>query len=188
LAGIASFLRTHGSKRQFFPVWDEQKLRGLSAYGLHPQDIIVARRGGQIAGVIALWDQSAYKQTVIQRYSGWLKAVAPLWNSSAPLFGRSPLPRPGELLRSAYAALVCVAGDDTAVFASMLREIYNLARARGFSYLMLGLDALDPLLPAAKSYSHILYPSRLYLAEWSDGGHLHEQLEQRPAYVDIATL
>jgi hypothetical protein len=91
-------------------------------------------------------------------------------------------------LRSAYAALICIADDDSAVFAWLLREVYNLAHSRGFSHLMLGLDARDPLLPVAQAYTHILYPSRLYLAEWSDGGHIHERLEQRPAYVDIATL
>lgn len=188
LANIATFLRTWGKKRQFFPVWNEQALQNLSAYGLDSRNLMVARRGGEIAGIMGLWDQSAYKQTVIQQYSGWLKAVAPLWNSGASLLGRSQLPRPGEMLRSAYAALVCVAEDDAAVFASLLREVYRLARAQGFSYLMLGLDTQDPFLRVARSYSHFLYPSRLYLAEWSDGGHFHERLEQRPAYVDIATL
>ncbi len=188
MAAIADFLRTHGRRRQFFPVWTERALRGLSAYGLHPQDFIVARRGGQMIGIIALWDQSAYKQTVVRGYSGWLKLAAPIWNSGAPLLRRGPLPRPGEALSSAYAALICIKDDDVAVFASLLREVYTLAQARGIRYLMAGLDARDPLLPAAKFYSHIFYPSRLYLAEWSDGGHLHEQLEQRPAYVDIATL
>lgn len=187
-ADIARFLRSWGSKRQFFPVWDESTLNGLSAYGLKAHDLTVARRGGRIVGMVGLWDQAAYKQTVIQAYSGWLKAVAPLWNSSASLLGRSPLPRPGEAIRSVYAALVCVADNDTAVFASLLREVYCRARSRGFSYLMLGLDALDPFLSLARSYPHILYPSRLYLAAWPDGGHLHELLEYSPAYVDIATL
>lgn len=185
---VARFLQTHGKTRQFFPVWNECSLNQLSAYGLHANDFCIARREGEIVGVMALWDQSAYKQTVINAYSGWLKAIAPLWNSSAPLLGRSSWPRPGETLRSAYAALICIADDDSAVFASLLREVYNLAHSRGFSHLMLGLDARDPLLPVAQAYTHILYPSRLYLAEWSDGGHIHERLEQRPAYVDIATL
>ena len=188
LVEIAGFLQTHGSKRQFYPVWNEQALRELSAYGLRPQDLIVARNGGVIVGVIGLWDQSAYKQTVVQAYSGWLKTIAPLWNSSASLLGRGPLPGRGEVLRSAYASLVAIAHDDPAVFAALLREVYNLARSRSFRYLMLGLDSRDPLLPAARSYSYILYPSRIYLAAWSDGGNFHECLEHRAVYIDIATL
>jgi hypothetical protein len=188
LAEVADFLRTHGKRRQFFPVWNEEALHNLTALGLRTKDLRTARRGKEIVGVIGLWDQSAYKQTVVRGYSGWLKAAAPLWNSSAGWFGRSALPRPGEKLLSAYAGLICVANDDAAVFGGLLREIYNLASLRGFSYLLVGLDARDPFLPVAKAYAHVFYPSRFYLAEWSDGGHLHEQLDRRPVSVDAATL
>jgi hypothetical protein len=185
---LVDFLRAYGRHRQFFTVWTEDALRSLAALGLQIEDLRIARRGKKIVGVMGLWDQSAYKQTVVRGYSSWLKAVAPFWNSGAAWFGRSALPRPGDKVRSAYAALICIANDDAAVFGSLLREVYNLASLRGFSYLMVGLDARDPLLPVAQAYAHILYPSRFYLAEWSDGGHLHEQLDQRPVYVDAATL
>jgi hypothetical protein len=185
---IASFLRTYGARRQFFPVWTATRLRELKDLGLSIEDLRIARRNRKIVGVMGLWDQSAYKQTVVQGYSGWMKAVAPLWNSSAALLGRNPLPRPGEELHSVYAALLCVAGDDSNIFAGLLREIYNLAAARGFDYLLLGMDARDLLLPVARGYTHVPYPSRFYLAAWSDGGHLHEQLDQRSTCVDAATL
>jgi hypothetical protein len=188
LAELVDFLRTYGRHRQFFPVWTELALRNLAALGLQIEDLRIARRGKEIVGVTGLWDQSAYKQTVVRGYSSWFKAVVPLWNSSAGWFGRSALPRPGDKLRSAYAALICVAHDDAAVFGSLLREVYSLASLRRFSYLLVGLDARDPLLPVAQSYAHVFYPSRFYLAEWSDGGHLHEQVDRRPVYVDAATL
>jgi hypothetical protein len=185
---IVSFLQTHGARRQFFPIWTAARLRDLAGFGLGIEDLRIARRDHEIVGVMGLWDQTAYKQTVVQGYSGWLKAAAPLWNSSAALFGRNALPRPGEELRSAYASLICVANDDTAVFAGLLREIYNLAASRGFSHLLLGLDARDPLLRVARDYAHVLYPSRFYLAAWPDGGHLHEQLDHRSTGVDAASL
>jgi len=188
LAEVAAFLRACGSSRQFFPVCTEERLRGLTALGFRIEDLRIARRNGEIIGVAVLWDQSAYKQTVVRGYSGWMKAAAPIYNLTAPWLGRATLPRPGEKLRSAYAAFLCVANDDQNVFAPLLRELYNLARFRGFDYLLVGLDARDPLLPVARDYAHIPYPSRLYLAEWPDGGHVHERLDRRPAYVDIATL
>ena len=165
-------------------MWTEENLRNLD--GLKVEDIRIARRDGAIAGVMALWDQSAYKQSVVRGYSGWMR------------FARPFLPRVGENIRSAYAALICVApaarrlfrrplAGASVVFADLLSEISNLAAARGFTYLLLGLDARDPLLSIARSHRHYAYPSRLYLASWSNGG-LHEQLDQRPAYVDIATL
>ena len=168
---IVRFLRTEGSRRQLFPVWTEDTLRNLD--GLNVEDIRVARRDGAIVGVMALWDQSAYKQSVVRGYSGWMRLARPF------------LPRVGEKIRSAYGALICVSTPDA--FADLLQDICDLAATRGFDYLLIGLDARDPLLSIARSHRHYAYPSRLYLASWSKGG-LHEQLDQRPAYVDIATL
>ncbi len=185
---LVKFLQAHGQKRQFFPEWTEGSLRELTACDLRIEDILVARRNGEIAGIAGFWDQSTYKQTIVHGYSRWLKAAAPFYNFGAHWIGRIPLPRPGTKLRSAYVAFLSIANDDTHVFAAILRKLYDLAHSREFDFLLVGLDARDPLLPVAKKYSHFIYASRLYLAEWPDGGHFHEQLDHRPAYVDIATL
>jgi hypothetical protein len=188
IAQITSFLQTNYARRQFSPVWTEETLRDLASFGLGIADFRLARRDGELFGVAALWDQSQYKQTVIHGYTGWLKAVAPLYNLGAPWLGRAPLPRPGEKLKSVYASLISVANDDIVIFRSLLRELHDLASARGFSHLLVGMDARDPLLAATREYSHVIYPSQLYLAEWTEGGGLYEQLDGRPAYVEIATL
>jgi hypothetical protein len=78
--------------------------------------------------------------------------------------------------------------DEPDVGSALLREIYNLAHSRGLQTLLIGLDARDPMLSVARDYNHLVYPSRIYLAEWPDGESIHEQLDGRPAYIDIATL
>ena len=137
---------------------------------------------------MALWDQTAYKQAVVRGYSGWLKALAPLSSIGVAWLTGAALPRVGEEVRSAYASLVCVAHEDApagaAVFGRLLREVYNLASARRFDYLLVGLDARDPLLKIVSAYPHVAYPSRLYLGTFltgSNGDRLHEQLDDRPA-------
>ena len=173
---IVRFLRVEGSRRQLFPVWTEQKLSSLASLGLRHDDVLVARRQGAIVGTLALWDQSAYKQSIVRGYSGWLRALAPI------------LPRVGQEVRFAYASLVCIAQDNPSVFSRLLRQLFNVACGRGADYLLVGLDARDPLMSVVRTYRHFSYPSRLYLASWSTGGHLHEPLDDRSAYVDIATL
>jgi hypothetical protein len=173
---LAAFLRTEGARRQLFSVWTERRIRALAEAGLAAGDILAARRNGTIVGTMALWDQSAYKQSVVRGYSGWLKVLSPV------------LPRPGSEVRAAYASLICIANDDVEVFSRLLRAVCNLAHARRLDYLLVGLDARDPLLRIASRYRRFTYPSRLYLASWDNGGHGHEPLDGRPAYVDIATL
>jgi hypothetical protein len=177
---IVEFLRAEGARRQLFPVWSVAMLRDLERVGLGIGDFRIARRGGRIAGVMALWDQSAYKQSVIRDYAGWLKVAS--W------LGGSIVPRVGDHVRSAYAALVAIANDDSAVFRQLLGEVSAAAAARGFQYLIVGLDARDPLLAVARAHRHIAYRSRLYLASWPNGACLHERLDERPVYVDVATL
>jgi hypothetical protein len=188
LREVARFLGSEGARRQFFSVWTEDVLRHLDTFGLRIEDMRIARTQGRIVGVMALWDQTAYKQAVVRGYSGWLKAIAPLSNIGAAWLTGANLPRVGEEVRSAYASLVCVANDDAPLFGRLLREMYNLASSRRFDYLLVGLDARDPLLRIASAYPHVAYPSRLYLVSWSSGDRAHEQPDDRPAYVDIATL
>jgi len=188
LREVVDLLRTGGTGRQFYPAWTGENLTRLSSLGLGVDDLRIARRGGAIVGVAGLWDQSAYKQTVVHGYSGWLKAAAPLYNLGAAWMGRAALPRPGEKLRGAYLSPVRIAHDDLVVFHALLREVYNFARTRGFDYLLTGFDMRDPLLPAACEYSHVTYPSRLYFVEWPGGGGSYGQLDGRPAYLDIATI
>src|SRR5215475_7247843 len=157
LKEIAAFLAVHGSRKQFFPVWTESSLSGLASLGLNLGDIRILRKNDEILAVGALWDQSGYKQTVVQSYVGWRKAAAAAYNLGSFCFGRPGLPKPGERLRSAYASLLAVACDDCAIFAALLRDLYNRALDFGYAYFLVGLDARDPLLATAKKYRHVLY-------------------------------
>lgn len=186
---LIHFLSTEGSRRQFFPVWSEERLLELIRnLGLRLEDVQIARRKGAIAGLMALWDQSKYKQNVVRSYSGWMRVAAPLYNVGAPWVQKPRLPRPGEKIRNGYAAFVCIAQDDMAVFKELLAATLQRAALCGLDFLLLGLDARDPLLAAARECPHVLYRSRLYFAEWPEGGHLHARLDHRPSYVEIATL
>ena len=189
LPEIVHFLQQDGPRRQLSPVWTEQHIRTLIRnLNLRMTDFRISRRAGVITGVMAMWDQSSYKQNVVRSYAGLVKLTRPIFNVAAPLLHKPQLPRLGEQLRTAYAAFVCIKEDDPLVFC----ELFNATSARaaecGLDYLLLGLDTRDPLLPAARKYPHILYKSRLYLAQWPEGCDLHAQLDDRPTYVEIATL
>jgi hypothetical protein len=188
LAPLAEFLREFGKERQLFPVWRKEAIRRLARFGLGTKDILVARRAGSITGVVALWDQRNFRQTVIQGYAPWLRIIKPLYNAAARLRGTKPLPEPGQALKSAYGFIICVANNEAATFRALLRELYNQAVHRGLDRLLVGFDTRDPMLVIARTYPHILYRSRLYLVEWPDASTPTEQLDGRPVYADIAML
>jgi hypothetical protein len=189
LEAIVGFLNRHGAAKQFFPVYNEEDFRGsLTTLGFKVKDFFVARRHGDVVGVIGLWDQSDYKQTIVRSYSGLLRWVRTLYNVGARLAKAQPLPASGECVHFAYASFICTEENDPVTFGALLRHVYNLAAERGYAFLMVGLAVRDPLLDVARKYAHITYRSRLYAVDWEEGGQFYERLDDRIPYVEIAAL
>jgi hypothetical protein len=189
LGAIVEFLRTSGPAKQFYPLYTEADFENSSiTLGFQLEDFILAWHKGRLAGVIGLWDQSAYKQTVVKSYHGRLSRLRPLYNAGLRLIGARPLTAPGCQIRFAYASFICTAENDPEIFKLLLQALYNLAATRGYAYLMVGLAHNDPLLAVARRYLHLLYASRLYTVCWPDGAAWHEGLDRRIPYVEIATL
>lgn len=189
LEEIITFLGKAGASRQFFPAYTLADFTELdTTRGFDPADFVVARQGGNILGVIGLWDQSSYKQTVVQAYASGLRRLRPFYNLGARLFGAQPLPAPGEHIHSAYASFICIERNDPQVFAVLLREIYNLAAERRYAHLMLGLTDGDPLLPVAKKYPAIAYYSHWHACAWDGVDEFCTRLDGRVPYIEIALL
>jgi ribosomal protein S18 acetylase RimI-like enzyme len=191
LPALAAYLAREGPRRQFSPCWSEAALgRLVTGFGLRVDDVQLAvEADGGILGVMAAWDQSAFKQSVVRGYGAALRLAAPFYNAGAAWLGRPRLPRAGEALRSAFAAFAAVTGDDPAIARALLAATLQRAAARGCDYLLLGADARDPLAAVfAGAAPHVTYRSRLYLAEWDTEGPCHARLDGRPCAVDIATF
>jgi hypothetical protein len=189
---IVAFLQTQGAQRQFFPRYTAADFGpGGTTPGFDLADFFVARRDGRIVGVIGLWDQGSFKQSIVRGYDRSLRLLKPVYNLAARLVGMPPLSEIGGQIHSAYASFICIANGDPVTFAALLRSMYNLAAQRGYAYLMLGLTKDDPLLPLAQKYAHIAYHSRVYLGAWEEDieiGKFCRALDERIPYFEIANL
>ncbi len=189
LNGIVDCLQRNGERHQFTPHWTAETLfHPDSTPGLCPENFLLAIAGDHVVGCLAEWDQSSFKQTIVRGYSSTLGQWR-LWiNLAARIAGWPPLPDTGSPIRHCFASHLAVDDDDRAVFAALLRAVYNDAVERGFNYLMLGLAETHPLRPVAESYRHILYPSQLYLVAWEDGWNKIDKVDGRVPHPEIATL
>jgi hypothetical protein len=196
LPAILDCLARNGARRQLAPVWTAENLcQPRATPGLAPEDFfVVLSAEGKVAGCLAGWDQRAVKQTVVRGYSGALARWRRLLNLMAPLGGWPELPEPGTALRSRYASHRAIdedAGDDsdgTAVFAALLRALYNQGVERGDGYLVLGFGEGDPLSAALRPYRSLSYASQLYLAAWEDGEAAVAALDGRVPGPEVAVL
>ena len=67
LPRLVDFLREQGPRRQFFPAYTVDDFTGGTTLGdLAAEDVMIAWRGDQVVGVMAAWDQAAYKQDIVE--------------------------------------------------------------------------------------------------------------------------
>lgn len=191
LADIVAFLNRQGARRQFFPVLTAGDFGTDYLRGLSPADFRVAigRQGQAIEGVVALWDQSRFKQNVVAGYAGPVRLLRPAINGLLGLAGHRPLPPVGQRLDMLYAAFLCVRDDNLETAQTLLEQVYAERRAGPHAFLVLGFHERDPLRAALRGFPAFRYTSRLYLVCWEDGLEFVSGLDPaRIPHLEVATL
>jgi hypothetical protein len=190
LGRIVAFLQRYGAAKQFYPFYTEEDFSPQSATtrGFCLEDLAVAHNNGDILGTMGLWDQSEYKQIVVTAYTGTMRWIRTWYNLVARVKGTPPLAAAGEPMRVAYGCFVCMKANDPGVFESLLHHLCNDAARRGYTCLIVGLSARDPLLSVARRCRHVAYQGRLYSVCWEEERSFHERLDSRIPYLEAATL
>lgn len=185
---LVEFINRQYQRYQFAPVLSINDLQSDRFRGLSLETVFVALKDDAIVGCIACWDQQAFKQVHVDRYSGFLKYARPLYNQWAKWTARKRLPDQGERLSFFYLALIAIEGDDASIFRDLLESIYARRRQMGWHFFMAGLHERHPLEAELHRFRHIPVYGNLYIAHWEDGDSAFDQLDDRPPHVEIAAL
>jgi hypothetical protein len=190
LGGIVRCLQDAGSRRHFAPAWTEADLLDpIRARGLRLEDFLVATDGPAIVGTVALWDQTAFKQSLVTSYRGALGVTRSLVNRVAPLFNVPTLPAPGSAFSYAYLSHLAANEADADITLALLLHGYGRARARGISYVTTGMSERDPRFSAIRTrLGGLAYPSVLYTVYWGERCAAVDALDDRPAHLEVAVL
>lgn len=187
---IVNFLQQVGRTRQFFPCYTKEEFfndRGTFR-GLSPTDLLLAFRKGRLVGTLGAWNQSGFRQTVVEQYNGMLKWIRPIYNIRSKLLGRSKLPAPGRPFGCRMAALPLVQDHDSEVFTALLRRLVTRAATAANDYILLGLHETDPLLTAAARFATTSFVTQLYHVCWDDEKTTHVECDDRPVYLEVGSL
>lgn len=189
LPAIAVCLARSYRQYQFAPVWHARDLADPARNpGLKPEDFLVVRRGPGIAACVALWDQSAFKQTIVFGYAGRMGWLRPLANLAAPLAKTPRLPAAGEPLRQVYLSHLAVDNNDEQLFRALVGTALAEAHVRRFELALLGLATRHSLARVVnRTYRPREYRALLHLVQW--GKHESDKLPaSRLPHVEIAVL
>lgn len=160
-AELAAFLHAQAQGAHLTPAWNPAQWAGLARHGVAPAGFVVTRRGGVVNGAGAVWDQRAFRQTVVSGYSGGLGVVRPFVNAARALRGAPLLPPPGSVL--GQGAVIGAGVTGMAAWPPLWRGLCRQAASLGLSWLVLSRDARDPDVPVlrrllrAREYRTTLY-------------------------------
>lgn len=190
LRRLLAFYDEVGARRQFFPVlnaedFGTQRMRGLNVQDFH----IALDADDQIIAAAAVWNQMAFKQTVVRGYApmvGWLR---PGFNWALRLCGWPELPAAGQPLKALHVAFACSRLEGAEPMASLLGSLRALHAGGSATFLLFGLHERDPLGKALVGLHALRYTSRLYLVAWPDSLAEIDRLDAaRIPHLETATL
>ena len=180
----SGFLDREHARKQFAPVWRCGDLGERFGGTLRPEDFLLARRRDRLVGALAAWDQSALRQTHVERYSAPLAALRPFYNALCAIAPLKPLVAPGSPLPFFYVSAIAIEGDDPAVFAALLRRAYRDRRRGPWRFMVPTLHERDPLAGVLGGYRAIAAAGRLFAVHFGDAARF--ALDGRVPYVDMA--
>jgi hypothetical protein len=135
-----------------------------------------------------LWDQRAYKQTVVRGYAPGLRWARPALNLMARVIGTPLLPAPGAPLANAFLAHL-VGADQPEALLSLISTLRRVAAIRKIRLLTLGFAARDPRLGIVRRHFRCReYRSRLYVVRWPQLGGPPSELDGRSLAPEVALL
>lgn len=188
LAEIVGFLNRWQSRRQFAPVYREHDFPHGRFRGLRAEDFYLATRYGRIVGTIAVWDQSALRQTHVERYSTVLAVLRPAYNALAMMSPLKPLPVPGAQIPGVYLACLATEEDDVNIFRHLLRAVHEDIRCSSWHFAIAGLHETDPRTAVLMEIRHIPAAGRLFAVHFADRPLSLEPPEKRVPYLEAGCL
>jgi len=170
LPEIVSLLNRYNRGFQFAHRYCEQELLSPTrSPGLDVTDFIVLRERNRIVACLALWDQRAFKQTVVKSYAPWLGLARPLINLGRSCLGKPSFPRPPQVLPMAFLSHFAMPDPDRDRLAAMLGTAKRLAQVRGIRYLAIGFCDRHPCHELLRDgFKHQRYASTLFCVDWGD--------------------
>lgn len=190
LTEMLACLKRNAERKQFYPYYEQLDFTKQNDYfrGFKLEDVYLAIKKDKVIGMLAKWDQSDFKQTIVEAYNGKMKIFKPLYNFSARFSHYAPLPNIGKRFNYFYISTIAIDNDDNSVFKLLINKIYNDNLEQGYSYLILGLTEDNPWLHLLKSFKQFKYISNLYLASYPKNDNIIKNIDQRPAYLEVARM
>ena len=186
---IADCLNANARRYQFAAHWSVDDIESLEQWGISRTDFCTVSDGHRIVSCAVLWDQSAFKQTVVRDYSRRMRMVRPLVNLFANTLRTVSLPPRGSSLSQAYLSPLAGPPDDSELCIQLIEDASHRAAARRIELLTVGFADGDPRVAAIRRRFRCReYRTRLYRVRWPQLEDAVGSLDDRLVCPEVSLL
>jgi hypothetical protein len=182
-SAIVNFVSQIGRKKNFYPCIDIADFN--SDGNAFPQIFYLAYFKNKLAGIISVWDQSKYRQTVVKGYSIPMKIFRAGYNMYSLYTNRKPLPEKNQQFHILYIDHILINNNESSIFEMLLDKVMNNYSENKYQYIVLSLHEKDMLKSTLDSYNYISYESNMYAVTWNAYNKIFNRLKNLPIHIDI---
>lgn len=113
---------------------------------------------GKIVSAIALWDQSAIRQVVIEAYNKKFAIISKLSN----FVGLNYFPKINQEFKFVYGSFFSVVDNDLELAECMLRCFFNYIAEKKYKKVLLSISETSGLIDVVKQFRHLKFSGSLY--------------------------
>ncbi len=191
---LIDFIAEMGKSKCFLPCYTQEDFCGPQATfpDLATEDILAAWRGSQLVATLGLWDQSRFRQTVVEGYRGPVRWSRGAFNVLACCWGWPRFPACGQPTHSLVAALPLAREGQASAFHALLKAAGDYVRQRQPGLrsrsLLVGSFERDPLLLVCQGASLFRYDTQVFLVYWDESSVRPERFALRDLYLELGCL
>ena len=189
LLNILAFLNEEGSKRQYFPYYTLSDFTDPSGTlkNLQINDIYIALENNQIAGCIALWNQTAFRRWKVEGYSPFFKIVRPIYNALIFLTPLPRLPKPQSGFNYRLLSLVCIRNDNSNIFKALYNRAIHSIPQNENAIISAGFFNNDPLIKSLPKLK-MSFKSTIFIGNWKETQPEIDKIDNRFPYIEAGSL
>lgn len=153
LGDIKRFLESQNEVNIISEHFDFDDLTSKFYSGIDINSFFIAYSENSIVGIASLWNQEAFKQTMIKGYSRIFRITRPIINTLGRFFGLSRLPKPGNQLSYDIMSHKAIDKNHIECTIALANEMLKEVEKKGKMFLMIGADSDSPELAEIRKYN-----------------------------------
>lgn len=179
---VLEFLNSEGQKKDFFPV-----IESLSQFtDLKTSDFYYLKKDEKIVAVGALWKQTAYRQYLVKKYRGILKAGR-FFNPVLKMLGYIQLPKENEVLDFPMLSFLISRDDNEEYYKAFFNHIHPVIK-KNYGMYVIGTTGTGCVEAILKKVRNIHFDTRIYEIEFILGNGKKSDVKKDNIWLECGLL